>query len=1041
MLLQRIKLKGFLSHCGRKNEAGKMEPVEIDFHSSQLWLIHGENGVGKTSLFDAITLALYNEARSGGKTFYRLIHDNAENEKAEINLEIELGGQRYLVQRTITRTRKKVKGKYKLGSESWGIVRHWTGGEWQAIPDTENAVKEWAEKNLRMSYETFVSTVVLRQGEVGAFLQAKATERRRLLLELLDLEFYKKLGDKATQRRNEWKKERDRMQQELESLPLVIEEELAAQNQAITEVEQALTAAKKFLDDKKIELANANLAANLIAQIAEKEEQQHTDAELIVRKDEIEANIRRYQVLKSVIQQLDNLWFARQRLTDENNSIILSTEKLANLKSELNRLSIQVEQAREGERDKCDAIALLTERLEQLEKRQQDLKNQLNGLERVEGLEKQIREAEAKLKPYNSILLQAEEIKQNYQRYEQLRDAVPLLQTLANTEQQLVKDEVALKAAQTAIGSCQEKANLAKTKEKRLLEIIETKKQEYSNVQTLLQDCKNQLSVLRDKLERRDSVAHVEECPLCGSHLDSEEARTRLVQECSHWREEISKLEADEKSLKSQMKLIDKAKCEAETSFKKAQEETGQAGNEVARAESDLKNLGITVARQQQAVDAAREKAGIWADKLHELNKLEVELQSLNAAPKQKQKLSDAQLIESAAKGTINTCKAQLDKLPNFPAEQRQQLHSDAENIAQVLAEFRQEKEATEGEASLAKSNREGLENQKREIESNLKVAQHRLSDLQLRKEQAEQEVERQKNALHIDWHLACENEEELGKLREELEELNTAEEEEGQLREAQNRVNQLTGSIKTLNDQLSAIPIAHRRLVDDVQGELDIVTTKVQQTEQKLTEEKQKLTALKSQKQAYEKQQAKRDEAEKELGYYNHLVDAFGSKGLQAKIIQTAQEAIKINANTTLAHLSNGAWQIDLEENDQKTELEILARDLSQPGNPLRLFECLSGGEKFLVAVSLAVAIGQSISGGRTVDTLVIDEGFGNLDQKKRPLMVNELHRLSEDVLKGGRVIVVSHQEDVCEEFGSRYRISKEANGYTRIELSSLQR
>jgi exonuclease SbcC len=172
----------------------------------------------------------------------------------------------------------------------------------------------------------------------------------------------------------------------------------------------------------------------------------------------------------------------------------------------------------------------------------------------------------------------------------------------------------------------------------------------------------------------------------------------------------------------------------------------------------------------------------------------------------------------------------------------------------------------------------------------------------------------------------------------------------------------------------------------------------------------------------------------------YNHLVDAFGSKGLQAKIIQTAQEAIKINANTTLAHLSNGAWQIDLEENDQKTELEILARDLSQPGNPLRLFECLSGGEKFLVAVSLAVAIGQSISGGRTVDTLVIDEGFGNLDQKKRPLMVNELHRLSEDVLKGGRVIVVSHQEDVCEEFGSRYRISKEANGYTRIELNSLQ-
>lgn len=100
----------------------------------------------------------------------------------------------------------------------------------------------------------------------------------------------------------------------------------------------------------------------------------------------------------------------------------------------------------------------------------------------------------------------------------------------------------------------------------------------------------------------------------------------------------------------------------------------------------------------------------------------------------------------------------------------------------------------------------------------------------------------------------------------------------------------------------------------------------------------------------------------------------------------------------------------------------------------PLRPFEYISGGERFRVAISLAVAIGQSISGGRTVDTLVIDEGFGSLDEVNRDLLVDELQRLSRDVLQGGRVVVVSHQEDVCEKFGDRYHISKD--GYGRAQF-----
>jgi len=169
---------------------------------------------------------------------------------------------------------------------------------------------------------------------------------------------------------------------------------------------------------------------------------------------------------------------------------------------------------------------------------------------------------------------------------------------------------------------------------------------------------------------------------------------------------------------------------------------------------------------------------------------------------------------------------------------------------------------------------------------------------------------------------------------------------------------------------------------------------------------------------------------------YYEKLAGAFGRSGLQAQIVQEAQKKIKDAANTTLLHLSNGIWEIELVGDDQ--ELEIFAKDNSQPGTPKRLFEYLSGGEKFRVAISLAVAIGQSISGGRTVDSLIIDEGFGALDEVNRDNLVKELTRLSDEVLSGGRVIIVSHEEDICEEFAHRFRISKTPDGLVNIERSA---
>ena len=66
MLLNKIELKGFLSYYGQENEIGDIEHVIINFKQSPLWLIHGKNGTGKTSLFDAISFTLYGQHRGSG---------------------------------------------------------------------------------------------------------------------------------------------------------------------------------------------------------------------------------------------------------------------------------------------------------------------------------------------------------------------------------------------------------------------------------------------------------------------------------------------------------------------------------------------------------------------------------------------------------------------------------------------------------------------------------------------------------------------------------------------------------------------------------------------------------------------------------------------------------------------------------------------------------------------------------------------------------------------------------------------------------------
>ncbi len=102
--------------------------------------------------------------------------------------------------------------------------------------------------------------------------------------------------------------------------------------------------------------------------------------------------------------------------------------------------------------------------------------------------------------------------------------------------------------------------------------------------------------------------------------------------------------------------------------------------------------------------------------------------------------------------------------------------------------------------------------------------------------------------------------------------------------------------------------------------------------------------------------------------------------------------------------------------------------------GTVRRPVESLSGGETFLISLSMALALSDLTGGSRRIQSLFIDEGFGSLDDENLTQVINTLN----DHLKanGKRVGVISHVSRLDEEFQTKIQLIPERGGKTRLEV-----
>lgn len=183
MRLHQLRLQAFGPFAGT-------ERIDFDALSAGgLHLIHGPTGAGKTSILDAICFALFAGVPGGRMQGRDTLHSDhaAATDRPEVELEFGVGDQRLRIRRSPEHQVAKKRGSGTRTQRGSVVLEERRDGTWVTISTRADEVAQTVGELLGMGLAQFAQVMLLPQGEFTAFLCAKPEDRGRLLERLFDI--------------------------------------------------------------------------------------------------------------------------------------------------------------------------------------------------------------------------------------------------------------------------------------------------------------------------------------------------------------------------------------------------------------------------------------------------------------------------------------------------------------------------------------------------------------------------------------------------------------------------------------------------------------------------------------------------------------------------------------------------------------------------------------------------------------------------------------------------------------------------------------
>lgn len=1055
--------------------AGKMPEIDFEqFESKGLFLISGDTGAGKTTIFDAICFALYGETSGTYRDTRNLRSEYAASStESFVDFYFSHQGKNYHVYRQPSYDRLKQRGAGMITEKEKAVF--YAEGELpvEGTSAVNNAVKEL----LLIDFKQFKQIAMIAQGEFWELLNASTDDRTKILRTIFMTSAYQSMGYKLKDRKNASYAGRktaedsivqyfnDALEPEDETLAqelLFLQEKAVKSGSAwnLDEMLEILTGviatdkdvlkmgkkefsdANKILEEKKKALAGAHINNDFLRRL---EKFQQEKEELDAKKEQIKNTEVFVERQKAAVRAVKPVFDAFKKEEAELQTL---TEQILAKKEEAETADAKIAAA---EKKSAEALAHKTQG-EQLSKRAEKLKEDIEKYEKRDSLFSEIAllEKDAKdLQTLEETLKQKENgLKAKIQRLDSTikkhKDCAAKLIKIQNEGKELT----ALKLALDDI-SGQVIPNYQKVQEDYAVkqDFFQKAHKEYRNAEEKRIHCESVLDNCRAGILAQ-GLQEGCACPVCGSVHHPKPA---VLSAEAASEEEFKRLQEAEKSAKQ---TKDDALIEAEKAKTAAESMEKQLRTRILEClqnEHASKRASEYVSRHTSAA-AARELG--TNDDMTELFRLisserdEIQEQIVKNTEAETLLKKDCEIYDKAVKDIEDARGKETDALTH----RKEDYHNRKEENQTALTEKKtalkeyaklefadlksalKEQEKAQREAAKILTAIENAQNAKQKAENNKTAVVSALATLEetLKSRQKKTEESRKSYAriLKAKKFISEEN----------FQEFLTDEKE---ITANETIITEYKQSLKMNAEQL-------KQAKEDAKGktEIDEEALRVEVEEQNMFVEecrkKNTQTAYRIQnnedvkkKIAGQKSTLEKYRRENELcnRLYNLIMGDINNK---AKItfeqyIQAAGfDHIIAAANRRLIPMSDGQYELfrkdDSNDKKSKTILNLEVQD-NFTGHR-RPVGSLSGGESFKASLSLALGLSDTVSsnlGGVQMDALFVDEGFGTLDKKSIENALDILMNLSESNKLVG---IISHREELVENIPQQIQVKKTKDG-----------
>lgn len=1038
----------------------------VDFEAAGaggLFLITGDTGAGKTTLFDGVCYALFGKL-TGRVRSEKMIRSDYADDTLETSAQLVFlhRGERWRITRRPAQTRRKKRGEGTTEVPATALLERLEGENPVPVAEGKESVDAAVEELLGIQVDQFRQIAMIAQNQFAELLNKSGRDRSAILRQVFATErcqqLQQRLKELASASRAETEKQVDSLRQYLAGLRLPEEEEATELTQLLADAGCVWRSGRVLELAEELCRADRDTLAGLEEKIGQLDESIKQSAALVQSAREAGQRAEQLARLEQQLAQqqseaprrVEDLarlgrWEAAARLA----SVWQSSEKARLAAEQAARLHAEAQAQLEG----LNAQAPRWEQArEQLAQNQQTVARLAVALERQTEALKQYDELDAAKDQQQACARELDRLKSAEQAARKMEEQ----QAAALEQTQTLADGLA--AALTAAQRVEQELNrwsgakekMAETRS-RMRELVKLQKSEQAARGALEQasdelDKAQQVYMSADQLFRRDQAGLLakdlvsgQPCPVCGSVHHPSPARGVTG---APNKEELEALAAAmetartayNEALQASSTLTAQAGSAREQYIRQARQVLAELEQELP-PEEDAKTLSRLLLDWDERLDQLLRQAE--AEKTECQAKVEAAGAAVNQLADDRRQLDQTRQKRSELQAQA----AQTTARQEMARQQAEKLQADLPHATRAEAE--QTLAAMQAEkARLDRSTQEtrtDLEEYQKALAAALTLQDERQKNDEKAAEEARRAAQDWSKALEAggmseeNFRQALHTEEEIKALRRQLEQEQKACEE-----------------TQTLYKQLRA-----------QQQNAPAPACQPQELEQAMKEQEQRRAALNGERirlagrleanrQTVEDVRTaagKLEQAQKRQQLIERLDATAGGKlsgGLgkqqfeQYVLAAYFADAVEA-ANQRLFAMTGGRYQLECHQMTAAETKDTLDLDvLDNYTGKVRSVGSLSGGETFQAALALALGLSdviQNYAGGVELDVLFVDEGFGTLDAESLEQAVTTLHSL----VQGQRMVgIISHVPELKSRIENQLVVTKTPGGST-VALQKL--